>query len=349
MESSFNRLSKSIESLRFPLILFIIMLHCYTSTSSQMSGHGTYFCIIYPLSLWAGETGVPAYFFISGLLLFYSKKSYNQKLISRIKTLLIPYLFFNGMVLVGFLSLMFMGKPAVILDKSLADYNFFDYIRAFWDRGEWSGGNSSPLLCPFWYIRNLMVLVLLSPLLYYIIKYTKLIFPIVMGVLWINCYDSAYTLQSLTMFSLGAFFPINNYNPIPLLNNYKYIFVSAFVVLGIIDFCHNFIYVPYAMQYHRLSLIANVFFLIWIGEHLSKYHLYSSSLSKSAFFVFAIHYPLTLVLRPFFSYINNFTDSILAIVYIVCVGVVTCICVGVYFGLRLIAPRLLSVITGSRS
>ena len=131
MESSFNRLSKSIESLRFPLILFIIMLHCYTSTSSQMSGHGTYFRIIYPLSLWAGETGVPAYFYISGLLLFYSKKSYNQKLVSRIKTLLIPYLFFNGIILVGYLSLMFMGKPAVILEKSLADYNFFDYIRAF--------------------------------------------------------------------------------------------------------------------------------------------------------------------------------------------------------------------------
>ena len=349
MDSSFNRLSKSIESLRFPLILFIIMLHCYTSTRSQMSGHGTYFRIIYPLSLWAGETGVPAYFFISGLLLFNSKKSYGQKLVSRIKTLFVPYLFYNGIILVGYLVLMIMGEPAVILDKSLADYNFFDYIRALWDRGEWSGGNSSPLLCPFWYIRNLMVLVLISPILYNIIKYTKLIFPIVMGVLWINCYDSAYTFQSLTMFSLGAFFPINNYNPIPLLNNYKYFFVSAFVVLGIMDFSHNYIHVTYALQFHRLSLIANVFFLIWIGEYLSKFHLYSSSLSKSAFFVFSIHYPLTLGLRPFFSYISNLPDIVLAIIYIACVCIITFICVGVYFGLRMIAPRLLNVITGSRS
>ena len=270
VDTSFNRLSASIENLRFPLILFIITLHSYTSTCYLMAGHGTYFRLIYPIALWIGETGVPAYFFISGLLLFYSDKSYSQKLLSRIKTLLIPYLFFNGIILVGYLTLMVIGRPVPILEKNLADYSFLDYIRAFWDRGSWSNGNGSPLLCPFWYLRNLMVLVFLSPLLFYIIKYTKLLFPIIMGVLWINSYDSAYTLQSLTMFSLGAFFPITNNNLVPLFDKYKYWFVCIFVILGFIDNCHNYVFIPYALQFHRLSLIANVFFLILIGENLSK-------------------------------------------------------------------------------
>ena len=126
--NSFHQLSLSIETLRFPLILSIICLHCYTSTSTVVSGHDSYFRFIYPLSLWIGETGVPAYFFISGLLLFYSQKTYSQKIKSRFRTLLIPYLFFNGLVLCGYLCLMFTGKTVVILDKDLAGYSLFDYV-----------------------------------------------------------------------------------------------------------------------------------------------------------------------------------------------------------------------------
>ena len=175
-KQSFQRLSHSIETLRFPLILFIICLHCYTSTSYITVGHDSYFRLIYPFSLWIGETGVPAFFFISGLLLFYSKKNYKQKLISRVNTLLVPYLFFNALILCGYLCLMLMGKPVVILEKNLSDYSFVDYLRAFWDRGSWSHGNSSPLLCPLWYIRNLIVLVIVSPILYF----TKYFLPFTM-------------------------------------------------------------------------------------------------------------------------------------------------------------------------
>ena len=168
--SFLHRMSTSIETLRFPLILFIICLHCYTSTSAVTRGHDIYFRIIYPFSLWIGETGVPTFFFISGLLFFYSKKSYVQKLRSRLNTLLIPYLFFNALILCGYLCLMYFGKTIIILGKDLAHYTLIDYIRAFWDRGVWDHGNGSPMLCPLWYIRNLMLLVILSPIIYYIVS-----------------------------------------------------------------------------------------------------------------------------------------------------------------------------------
>ena len=46
--SFLHRMSTSIETLRFPLILFIICLHCYTSTSAATRGHDIYFRLIYP-------------------------------------------------------------------------------------------------------------------------------------------------------------------------------------------------------------------------------------------------------------------------------------------------------------
>ena len=348
-DSFLHRMSISIEMLRFPLILFIIFLHCYTSTSTLVSGHDSYFRVIYPLSIWIGETGVPAFFFISGLLFFCSKKTYIQKLRSRVNTLLIPYLFFNALILCGYLSLMYLGKTIIITDKDLADYNLIDYIRAFWDRGVWDHGNGSPVLCPFWYIRNLMVLAILSPIIYYIIKYTKLLFPVFFGLLWINAHDSAYTFQSLTMFSLGAYFPICDKNPIEVFEKYKVLFVGAFLFLAIMDFLHLYVSIPLALAFHRLSLVANTFFCIsFLGEFLYRHHLYSSFLSKSAFFVFCIHYPFVTNLRPIFTRLSASSEIILVLAYMGSVVGVTLLCVLVFILFRRIMPGLINFVTGNR-
>ena len=345
-----HKLSLSIETLRFPLIFFIICLHCYTSTSAITRGHDIYFRLIYPFSLWLGETGVPAFFFISGLLFFHSKKTYLQKISSRVNTLLIPYLFFNALILCGYLCLMYLGKTVIIADKDLANYTFIDYIRAFWDRGVWDHGNGSPLQCPLWYIRNLMVLVIISPLIYYIVKYTKILFPVFFGLLWINAHDSAYTLQSLTMFSLGAYFPICDKNPIELCEKYKVFVTSVFFFLAVMDFLHLFVSVPFALPFHRLSLIANTFFGIsFIGVFLYRHHIYSSFLSKSAFFVFCIHYPFVTNLRPIFARLSALSDIILVVAYFCSVVGVTLLCVLVFGLLKRIMPGFMNVVTGNRS
>ena len=346
---SYQKLSRSIETMRFPLILLIICLHCYTSTSDITRGHDTYFRTIYPISLWMGETSVPAFFFISGLLFFYSKKTYIQKIKSRFHTLLVPYLFFNGLILCCYLCLLYLGKTTIIAGKDLADYTLIDYIRAFWDRGAWDHGNGSPVLCPLWYIRNLMILVILSPIFLYIIRYTKLLFPLLMGLLWINAHDSAYTLQSLTMFSFGAYFPICDRNPVEVYEKYKVLFICAFFFLAIMDFLHLFVSIPLAFPFHRLSLVANTFICIsFIGEYLYRHHLYSSFLSKSAFFVFCIHYPFVTYLRPLTVRITGGTDFLLVLFYLGSIICISLLCVIVYSVVKLIMPSFVNYITGNR-
>ena len=98
---SFQRLSSSIACMRFPLAVTIIFYHSHTIVSIPDSHF--YFKFIYPFSLWLGETGVPAFFFISGLWFFYSKKTYIEKIRNRIKSLLVPYLLWNTIMLTAFL------------------------------------------------------------------------------------------------------------------------------------------------------------------------------------------------------------------------------------------------------
>lgn len=346
----FNRLSVAIETLRFPLMVFIVMLHCYTLTVAQVPGHPQYFKMVYPFSLWIGETGVPAYFFISGLLLFYSRKSYAEKVRSRIRTLLVPYLFFNGVVLAGYVAVWLAGQHVNILGKPMGDCNTLDFLRAFWDKGRWDGGNGSPVLGVFWYLRNLMVLVVLSPLLYYIIRYTRLLLPLVACLLWVNTWHGAYTLQSLTMFSLGAFFPICGVNPVAFLDKWWKWVLAGFLLLGAYDLVAHWTNVlPSIPQVHRLSLVANVLLLMRVGEWLSRRGMYSAFLSRSAFFVFCVHYPIALALKPVFRRLADSPDVVIALAYVVSVVVVTMVSVGAYLLLSRLAPRLLNLVTGSRS
>ena len=167
-----QQLSSAISWLRFPLIFLIIMLHGY-STVNIPGNHAAYFRVLYPFSLWLGETGVPGFFFISGFLFFLSKKSYEQKLKTRFHTLLIPYILWNAILLAAYLFAYVVGYPQDINGKNMADYNLIDYLRLFWDRGSYDNGNFVPLLCPLWYIRNLLIMSNLSPLLYYIIRYAR--------------------------------------------------------------------------------------------------------------------------------------------------------------------------------
>ena len=196
------RLSETITLLRFPLIFLIILLHCY-STVRLPGDHGQYFRMTYPFSLWLGETGVPGFFFISGFLFFLSKKRYQQKLQTRFHTLLIPYLLWNA-ILLGLYTLAYiLGFPQDINGKNIADYTIIDYIRSFWDRGSYDEGNFVPILCPFWYIRNLLVMSLLSPIVYYFVKYIREAFLLFVAVWWLLTPHNAFISQTILFFCLG--------------------------------------------------------------------------------------------------------------------------------------------------
>jgi hypothetical protein len=351
-DDAFKQLSHSIACVRFPLVFAILMLHAYTATRGV--GSGTYFRVLYPFALWFGETGVPAYFFISGLLLFYSSKTYTQQLRSRFKTLFIPYMIWNGMYLLVYVVIWIAGFHPEILDKSLDDFTWLDYVRCFWDRGARNWGNTTPVLAPMWYIRNLMVMYLISPLLYYVIRATGPIVPVVCAMFWVTRNNVAFNMQTMTMFSLGAFFPINEINPIDFWKQYKIHIIIFFIVLGTLDiYFHtasvdSSIKVMVGLPIHRMALIANSFFVIWLGTYLYDREWRFPKLSKAAFFIFCLHFPLTKAVREIANRHLEWPDGFHLFLYVVSVVAVTSLCYGAYLFLNRYWPWFIRVSTGDR-
>lgn len=350
MNENYNsRLSNAISWLRFPLIFLIILLHCY-SVQRLEGSHENYFKVLYPFSLWLGETGVPGFFFISGFLFFLSKKTYSQKLKTRVHTLLIPYLLWNLILLILYLVAWAIGYPQDINGRSLTDYTFIDYLRLFWDRGSFDNGNFVPLLCPLWYIRNLLIMSILSPFFYYFIKYARELFLISVTVWWLLSYHNAFIPQTILFFCIGAYFSIFDTNPLQIFSKYKKTFLILFTVFAICDFISHTVYdTPINLQIHRLSLIFNIPALLILADWCIQHGYHNKLLPFSAFIVFCVHYPIVVLLRKIS--IGQFADApdvIHILLYFMCVIISTLISLVIYLFMDKYLPNLKRILSGNR-
>jgi peptidoglycan/LPS O-acetylase OafA/YrhL len=343
------RLSKVITWLRLPLILFIILLHSYTVVRLE-GNHDIYFKIVYPFSLWIGETGVPAFFFISGYLFFLSRKSYTQKLKNRFHSLFIPYFLWNAMLLVFYLAAYAAGYPQDINHRSIATFSFVDYLRLFWDRGTYDEGNFVPLLCPFWYIRNLLIMSLFSPILYYIIKYVREVFLISVLAWWLLTFNNAFIPQTILFFCLGAYFSIHNINPLELVSTNKLFFGSLFGLCAITDVAmHTGWHTSFALQAHRISLIFNIPALLLLSEFFLKKGFTNTALSSAAFIVFAVHYPIVVILGKFcVALFADASDNIHILLFFIRAIVTTFLSLCVYWLLNKYFPNIKNLLSGNR-
>lgn len=343
------RLSEAITWLRFPLIFFIILLHCY-STVRLPGDHGMYFKIIYPFSLWLGETGVPGFFFISGFLFFLSKKKYQQKLETRFHTLLIPYLLWNALLLGLYIIAFIAGYPQDINGRSIADYTYIDYIRAFWDRGSYDEGNFVPILCPFWYIRNLLIMSVLSPLFYYIIKKIRELFLLVVAVWWLLTPHNAFISQTILFFCLGAYFSILEKNPLEVFYKHRKLFMVLCFAFAIADIVvHTLFVTPINLQIHRLALIFNIPALLIIADYCCRHGFSSKLLPNAAFIVFSVHYPIVVLMRKACAAkLGEASDLIHIPLYFVCVLAATAISILIYILMDKFMPKVKNILSGNR-
>lgn len=344
-----KKLSNTIAWLRFPLIFLIIMLHCY-SVQRMEGEHEIFFKVVYPFALWLGETGVPGFFFISGFLFFLSKKSYTEKLRSRFHTLFIPYILWNLLLLILYVFAYAIGHPQDINGKNIVGYSFIDYLRIFWDRGSYDNGNFVPLLCPLWYIRNLIIMSILSPLLYYSIRYIRELFLFIVAVWWMTTPHNAFISQTILFFSLGAYFAIFNKNPLEAVGRNKGIFLTLFSVFAIGDILsHVYIGTPINLQIHRISLIFNIPAFLLLGDWCVRQGYRSKYLPNAAFIVFCAHYPIVIVIRKFsIATYSNASDTVHILLYFACVVISTVLSISIYLVLNRYFPEVKKILSGNR-
>lgn len=343
--------SRTIDVLRFPLILGVVLVHSYTATRTIISNdlYPGYKFVSYLFSLEIAQLAVPVLFFISGYLYFYRPGiTYLHKLQRRVHSLVIPYLFWNLLILSLYAVVellpgtqhLFSGDNPPVSTQSAGEL-----LRQFWDGGAWNHGNGTPILHQFWYVRNLILLVVAGPLIALLIRWTSWVAPVLMIVLWMFTPGQALLSCSVAFFTAGAWFTLRGKDITNLVMPHLRWLAAIYIILLTTNMILKDIH--YIIWLDRLGFVAGLLLCFSLTAWLLDRGVIHDTpfLSGSSFFVFALHDPmLTVVKRIALKMTAPPTDASLIAIYFLVPAVVVAICLGCYALLRRYAPKVVTLI-----
>lgn len=231
------RFRSKITFTQFLLSVGVVYQHTawnYTESAVLNAGHTFLFYLI--------QTCVPFFFMISGYLFFrtYEPSKLKTKILSRVRTLLIPYLVWNAiytLFIIVFTKLGFIHN-AVISQKYSGV--LLQYINA-----EFS---------PLWFVKYLMIFTLIAPFFYYLLR-RKILGAVAILVMLI--------LNAVFFYSGMMLIPLNvNSNSIIMLN-YQYIFyaIGAYSALNWKDIAETLTYGKRNVASVILVVLVTVYFM----------------------------------------------------------------------------------------
>lgn len=353
-----NITSQAISFLRFPLILSVVLLHTYITGRSiggkiyVEEGMFPFFDFVeFILRSEIANVSVPLFFFISGYLFYNGFSSFQWKIVKmklgkRIHSLFIPYIFWNTLFLL-FIVLIHEIAPTLLSDKqSIGDMSCIEIIDCFWSLNQG--------LIPLWFIRDLMIINLLSPIIYFVLhqRYSKFIL-LLFFILFLSTlfhYLPGIGLRALFPYMFGAYFSINGKDLISSLRS-KQKMIIAIAGGGIIIDTILWTQGIFIFSINRFSqtflMLSILLFAAWGIErkHVKINKLYT----KSAFFVFAFHMFIVYIPSKLWVYIlpvNTLTATLALLCIPLLVGYT---CVGVYAFSNRYFPKITTIATGQRS
>ena len=340
-----TEMSKVITNLRFPLMLGVVLIHNVLIEPEKAASEGLSL-LSFVINLFSrGITApcVPLFFFCSGYLFFlkYGKSfdvaGYRRQVKKRLHTLLVPYVFWNTLVLSLF-AFMHKFLPSLVNPEfnNVYKYSVWEFLRSYWD---FPGGQ--PVCYQFWFLRDLMMVVLFSPVVYAMVKYGHRFFVAAIVVLYL--YDvSMFPFQmAFTFFSLGAWFAINNYDFVAWAKKLSFVALPAFLTLA----CVYSTKTDGGGQNGIVTLTGAVAFILLA----SKYKGIDENLTDSGFFVYAFHgLPILLLSRLLVRFFRPSDTVTWLVCYVLCFAFIILLSVSSYLFLKKMFPKITSVITGGR-
>jgi surface polysaccharide O-acyltransferase-like enzyme len=359
--------SLRLDILRFPLILGVIVIHDgdVRSLTTKTACAGTYACFalnftINLISNGIARVAVPLFFMMSAYLFFregnLSNQEYGAKLKRRLRTLLIPFLFWNLATLLAVVVAQNLVATKGYLRGAYpvtSGFRPFDYLNVV------IGITRSPIAFQFWFIRDLMVLVLLAPIIAFVVR-SRVAVPylVVVSALWfLDKWPLLWPSVEATLFFCVGAYIASKQGDLFTLDDRGGLLLSCFLPILLLYAAWASVESPSrgvnSVQYiQKLVILLGVAVTWWLTSRVVKIEQLKSwltGLSGSSFFVFAAHEPLMIILRKVaFKLIPRGSEAAILGLYVSIPIILAIFLVVTYRVLKSRVPALIAVITGGR-
>ena len=313
------------------------------------------------ISQGVARVAVPLFFLVSGYLFFlgqWSWSKYAGKLKRRVNTLLIPFLFWNLATWAIYTAGRRIPQTRMYFGGGVwppaGQVSFLGYIGALF-------GISAryPIDYQFWFIRDLIALVVLAPVIYFLLRgkwllpFLLILFGLWFAAAWPDLWPSIVhsiflpeQIEATLYFSLGAYLSQPG-KDVTCLDKFGPWISAAFFVFLVLHSTYQD-RLPYLHKFVILFGVPSLWWLTGLALGSAKLKASLIGLVGDGFFVFAAHEPLQTVVRKVSYRLFSPTAgaSVLALYLLTPVCMIALLVV-VRRCLLKIMPRFTGVITGN--
>ena len=336
--------SRRITSLRFLLICFVVFIHNNYTGENEVQFVENQFGVYIQLLISKGiaQCAVPLFFLFSAYLQGKKDDEYKVLLKKKSLSLFIPFVLWTVIYVfyfVGLKLIVLSVAPQYIKnpDDTAVDWSAMDWIvKIFGNKLKENGVDEYPYFCgQFWFVRDLIILVILSPLLKFCIRKVPLGFLSLLTILYISQIQIYIVAeQAIFFYCLGLYWAMYDYNLFEKIEKISWLEASVLFLFSF--FISNIFYYGKGMFHWFMVVFACTILLKFSKVLCSKEKIFRSLkyLSGFSFFLFAIHEPVLneslkkLWIRffpmknTFFSLFEYFGVSVLVIIIGTGMGIV---------------------------
>lgn len=362
-----NRFSNKLTNLSWLCALLVVLIHAGTYAANLPGAalqtiYGKNWATFLQLFFTEGicRAAVPLFFLMSGYLFYRSYEPtarwHKNKILKRLRTNGIPYLFW-GLAVIAFFAVA-QAIPAVkqyfsSADRQIAQFSLSQWLNTIF---------LSPINSPLWFLRDLIVLALVSPLLSLLCKKVPWVWLPLVAVWWmLGLPIYVIRIESLLFFSCGAFLSLYAKDKLESFSTPKWLGIGLLTVWLVFISCKVFhligldsgvlIHGDYNLLHDVFSKINAVFgaAVLWLAyDFVDKTGKTVLPFARYSFLMFVMHHPLISVMKKLLmkllavSYLSSviafFTSFALTVMIVVLIGTI----------LRKLLPRFYAFITGGR-
>ncbi len=343
--------SQKIRVLSLVAILMVLYIHAVFNEAKTfpISAYVQEFCAFSGLSFVAN----PLFFSISGFLFFLGIKKASEcysKIKKRTKTLFVPYIIWNVIFV-----LWYVGMSIIPWGRQYVNSNIIDDINSNGPIHALYSLFIAPAGFQLWYLRDLMLYVVISPAIYFIIKrfgLYGLLFLFITGSLGLIYLPSEIKIWGAFFFTLGGYIALFS-----SLEDLKAKISPAMAGFCLVVYILNAVVRPLGVfplagtdivvELCGLIAIWRLYDIIVENEN-GRLVKFLASLGSYSFFIYLFHEPAYNIIKKLGIKVCGVGEMNLIILYLICPFVMAAVSIAIAKLLQNIMPKVYTVIVGGR-